>query len=143
MLILLVFLFLFLLLLSEVLSPKGVRQSSSITTYLVWLGFCLTLSWRRPLLYRNQSTGFYMITASAMKGLKECSGAKWRTWSRCQRISVVPSDPPTQIFVKVPWAGAKHKHSHIPKNLPLPYLLMGIVAQLIGSVSQGQPMKTS
>ena len=31
----------------------------------------LTLSWRRPLSYRhgNQWTGFYMITASVMKGL--------------------------------------------------------------------------
>ena len=29
----------------------------------------LTLSWRRPLSYRNHSTGFYMITASVMKGL--------------------------------------------------------------------------
>ena len=41
--------------------------------------FSLTLSWRRPLSYRNQSivcsanqwTGFYMITASVMKGLKK------------------------------------------------------------------------
>ena len=40
--------------------------------------FLLTLSWRRPLSYRNQSidlrsklrTGFYMITASVMKELK-------------------------------------------------------------------------
>ena len=36
--------------------------------------FCLTLSWRRSLSYRNQPidlrTGFYMITASVMKGLK-------------------------------------------------------------------------
>ena len=33
----------------------------------------LTLSWRRPLSYRNanQWTGFYMITAFVMKGLKE------------------------------------------------------------------------
>ena len=33
----------------------------------------LTLSWRRPLSYRNQSTewtGFYMITASVMKELR-------------------------------------------------------------------------
>ena len=34
------------------------------------LGTCLTLSWRRPLSYRNQQcTGFYMITASVMKEL--------------------------------------------------------------------------
>ena len=40
----------------------------------------LTLSWRRPILYRkyieicsaNQWTGFYMITASVMKGLNRC-----------------------------------------------------------------------
>ena len=32
--------------------------------------FLLTLSWRRPLSYRNQSIGFYMITASVMKELK-------------------------------------------------------------------------
>ena len=35
----------------------------------------LTLSWRKPLSYRNQSidlrTGFYMITASVKKGLNE------------------------------------------------------------------------
>ena len=31
----------------------------------------LTLSWRRPLSYRNQSIDFYMITASVLKGLKE------------------------------------------------------------------------
>ena len=47
----------------------------------------LTLSWRRPLLYRNQSidllanqwTGFYMITASVMKGLRILlwTGAYW------------------------------------------------------------------
>ena len=30
----------------------------------------LTLSWRRPLSYRNQSIGFYMITASVIKGWK-------------------------------------------------------------------------
>ena len=29
----------------------------------------LTLSWRRPLSYRNQWTGFYMITVSVMKEL--------------------------------------------------------------------------
>ena len=34
------------------------------------LGECLNLSWRRPLSYRNQWTGFYMITVSVMKGLK-------------------------------------------------------------------------
>ena len=42
----------------------------------------LTLSWRRPLSYRNQSiicganqwTGFYMITASVMKGLNVIFG---------------------------------------------------------------------
>ena len=34
------------------------------------LGTCLTLSWRRPLSYRNQQcTGFYVITASVMKEL--------------------------------------------------------------------------
>ena len=41
------------------------------------INILLTLSWRRPLSYRNQSidclanqwTGFYMITASVMKGL--------------------------------------------------------------------------
>ena len=37
----------------------------------------LTLSWRRPLSYRNQSAnqwaGFYMITASDMKGLRSLS----------------------------------------------------------------------
>ena len=41
----------------------------------------LTLSWRRPLSYRNQSidqwTGFYMITASVMKGLKQIYFCHW------------------------------------------------------------------
>ena len=32
-------------------------------------GECLNLSWRRPLSYRNQWTGFYMITVSVMKEL--------------------------------------------------------------------------
>ena len=32
--------------------------------------FLLTLSWWRPLSHRNQSIGFYMITASVMKELK-------------------------------------------------------------------------
>ena len=31
----------------------------------------LTLSWRGPLSYRNQSIGFYMITATVMKGLNQ------------------------------------------------------------------------
>ena len=35
------------------------------------LGYCLTLSWRMPLSYRNQSIDFYMITASVMKDLME------------------------------------------------------------------------
>ena len=35
---------------------------------LMW--HSLTLSWRRPLSYRNQWTGFYMITASVMRELK-------------------------------------------------------------------------
>ena len=41
--------------------------------FLKFIMFFLTLSWRRPLSYRNQSnqwTGFYMITASVMKGCK-------------------------------------------------------------------------
>ena len=45
--------------------------------YQLYTAFQWTLSWRRPLSYRNQSidllvnqwTGFYMITASVMKGL--------------------------------------------------------------------------
>ena len=38
---------------------------------MFFLKLLLTLSWRRPLSYRNQSmTDFYMITASVMKELK-------------------------------------------------------------------------
>ena len=41
----------------------------------------LTLSWRRPISYRNQSidlTGFYMTSASVMKGLKSFwTGKTW------------------------------------------------------------------
>ena len=38
---------------------------------MFFLKILLTLSWRRPLSYRNQSmTDFYMITASVMKELK-------------------------------------------------------------------------
>ena len=36
----------------------------------------LTLSWRRPISYRNQSIGFYMISASVMKGLKITANLK-------------------------------------------------------------------
>ena len=44
---------------------------------IIYFSTCLTLSWRRPLSYRNQSqinqwTGFYMITAAAMKELSIC-----------------------------------------------------------------------
>ena len=52
-----------------------VPRQTSLWTFF-WLAcnelsvISLTLSWRRPLSYRNQSeTGFYMITASVMKEL--------------------------------------------------------------------------
>ena len=36
-----------------------------------FLCFSLTFSWRRPICSANQWTGFYMITASVLKGLKK------------------------------------------------------------------------
>ena len=54
-----------------------IKFMAMIWSLLTWL----TLSWRGPLSYRNQSidllcksmdTGFYMITASAMKEIKLC-----------------------------------------------------------------------
>ena len=55
----------------------------------------LTLSWRRPLSYRNQSidlpskwTGFYMITASIMNGLNLFILRVYeKRWPKCARIS--------------------------------------------------------
>ena len=65
---------------------KAYNQQITFLAYASWVSIfmdyfqisllVLTLSWRWPSSYRNQSidllqTGFYMITASAMKQLKE------------------------------------------------------------------------
>ena len=59
---------------SRFFNPIQIILPYSLLTFQL---FVLTLSWRRPLSYRNQSmicggsqwTGFYMITASVMKRL--------------------------------------------------------------------------
>ena len=55
-----------------IVTPIKCRTKASIYEYWYSICFHLTLSWRQPLSYRNQSnqwTGFYMITASVMKEL--------------------------------------------------------------------------
>ena len=54
------------------LSIPDIYYGCSNAAKLSWnKNIFLTLSWRRPLSYRNQWTGFYMITASVMKGLRK------------------------------------------------------------------------
>ena len=60
---------------------KSGLAKKNIQAKISYSHFYLTLSWRRPLSYRNQSidliclanqwTGFYTITASVMKGLTD------------------------------------------------------------------------
>ena len=74
--------------------------------FLKFIMFFLTLSWRRPLSYRNQSnqwTGSYMITASVMKGLNEHVAPKLLLFLKKELTCSYVLIPYYLTIVKYPW----------------------------------------
>ena len=63
-------------------------QNELYNSFSFWDLKVLTLSWWRPLSYRNQSIdGFYMITTSAMKELKASLGMPGYAWPHWYKIT--------------------------------------------------------
>ena len=74
--------------------------------FLKFIMFFLTLSWQRPLSYRNQSnqwSGFYMITASVTKGLNEHVAPKLLLFLKKELTCSYILIPYYLTIVKYPW----------------------------------------
>ena len=96
------------------------------------LMFPLTLSWRRPLTYRNQSsanqwTGFYMITASVMKELKiteavaqRCSVEK--VFPEISQISQENTCPKISFLIKLQGLRLHLHYMNFEKFLRAPFI---------------------
>ena len=87
------------------LNLKMIYKSQN-NRFLKFIMFFLTLSWQRPLSYRNQSnqwSGFYMITASVTKGLNEHVAPKLLLFLKEELTCSYILIPYYLTIVKYPW----------------------------------------